>query len=278
MADVPAKSDDLIHHAVTQVRGQNVILDSDLAEIFGTQTKKLNQAVKRNAERFGEKYAFRMSAEEFEALRSQSGTSKSGRGGRRYAPWVFTDHGVVMAATVLDTERAIEASRLIVEVFVEVRRRLDHHAPTPTTPAATGPSQTHWKKVEQRLQAALDLLLDSVVDRKEKLSVREEAQNLIEESVRHLKDRLKKAGLENEEIAARVTKLLAESEEKKAVAARNHAETEAIEFQTLVRKLRLLMEANKAMAESQPDDFLNVLRDLSEQPLGTGPGVHIVSR
>lgn len=96
---------DKIEATIITMRGERVILDSDLADLFGVQTKRLNEQVKRNAERFGEKYTFQLKKGEFDLLRSQSATSKKGRGGRRYPPWVFTEYGVVMAATVLQTTK-----------------------------------------------------------------------------------------------------------------------------------------------------------------------------
>jgi hypothetical protein len=104
-----------IHRAVITCRVRNVILDADLADVFGEETKRLNERVKRNAGRFGEKYVFQLTEEEFAGLRSQSATSNPGRGGRRYLPRVFTEHGVVMAATVLNSEKAIEAHRAMAE-------------------------------------------------------------------------------------------------------------------------------------------------------------------
>jgi hypothetical protein len=262
-------------HAILQIRGRNVITDAELAAVFGVETRVLNQAVKRNADRFGERYAFQLTEAEFAALRSQTVTSNPGRGGRRYAPWVFTEHGVVMAATVLDSERAAEASKLIVDVFVEVKRRLVSGAgqslaliPSPgeivPLPAAgpLGKLTGLWEGMGPRLQAALNHVLDTVINTKDQATVREEAQNLISESIEHLKERLKKSGLENEELAARATKLLAEAEKEKSIAARTKVETAALEFNLIVRKLRLLIEAHRAMAENKVDDFLLVLKEL----------------
>ena len=103
------KSTDIrkIESSIIIVRNQRVIMDNDLADLYGVQTKRLNEQIKRNAERFGEKYTFQISKNEFAILRSQNATSKAGRGGRRYPPWVFTEHGVVMAATVLDSDKAV---------------------------------------------------------------------------------------------------------------------------------------------------------------------------
>ena len=92
------------------VRGRQVLLDQDLAKVYGVSTKALNQAVKRNAERFPEDFAFRPMADEIAALRSQIVTSNAGRGGARYLPLAFTEHGAIMAASVLNSSRAIEMS------------------------------------------------------------------------------------------------------------------------------------------------------------------------
>jgi len=116
-----------IQQAILLIRGQKVMLDSDLAALFGVETKALNRAVKRNANRFPVDFMFRLSARETKNLRCQSGTS-SGHGGRRYSPLAFTEHGVIMAANVLNSKRAIEASVLVVRAFVRLRQMLATHA------------------------------------------------------------------------------------------------------------------------------------------------------
>src|SRR5581483_8889772 len=94
------------------LRHQKVILDSDLAQLYGVTVKRLNEQVKRNRERFPSDFMFQLSRREHEVLRSHFATSKEGRGGRRYLPFAFTEHGAVMAATVLNSDRAIEMSVL----------------------------------------------------------------------------------------------------------------------------------------------------------------------
>jgi phage regulator Rha-like protein len=106
------------------VRQQKVILDTDLAELYGVPVKRLNEQVKRNRERFPSDFMFRLTDEEQQTLRSQNATSKSGRGGRRYAPYAFTEHGAIMAATVLNSERAVEMSLFVVRAFVRLREML----------------------------------------------------------------------------------------------------------------------------------------------------------
>lgn len=111
------KVDSIIH----VLRGQRVILDSDLAELYGVPVKHLNQQLKRNARRFPPDFAFQLSRAEYENLRSQIVTSSSGHGGRRYLPRVFTEHGAVMAANVLNSVRAIKMSIFVVRAFVRMR-------------------------------------------------------------------------------------------------------------------------------------------------------------
>ena len=106
------------------LRGQRVILDTDLAELYGVEARHLNQQVKRNAKRFPVAFRFQISAEEFKILRSQNVISSEGHGGTRYRPHVFTEHGAIMAATVLNSERAIEMSVFVVLAFVRMRRAI----------------------------------------------------------------------------------------------------------------------------------------------------------
>jgi len=106
---------------IVRVRGHAVILDADLAMLYGVETRQLNQQMKRNQERFPKNFAFQLTKSEWERLRSQNVISK-GRGGRRYAPYVFTEHGVLMAANVLNSPKAIKTSVTIVEAFVKLRR------------------------------------------------------------------------------------------------------------------------------------------------------------
>ena len=106
------------------LRQQKVILDTDLAGLYGVSVKRLNEQVKRNHERFPADFMFQLSAEEQESLRLQNATSKITRGGRRYAPYAFTEHGAIMAATVLNSARAVEMSVFVVRAFVRLREML----------------------------------------------------------------------------------------------------------------------------------------------------------
>jgi phage regulator Rha-like protein len=121
-----------VESRILVLRGRRVILDSDLAELYGVEVKRLNEQVKRNAERFPQDFVFRVTVGD---LRSQIATSKltvkstgktrlSKRGGRRYQPYAFTEHGAIMVAAVLNSKRAVEMSLFVVRAFVHMREAL----------------------------------------------------------------------------------------------------------------------------------------------------------
>jgi phage regulator Rha-like protein len=109
-----------IESLIHNIRGKKVILDSSLANLYGVTTKRFNEQIKRNIERFPDDFMFILTEQEFDNLRSQIATS-SLHGGRRYSPKVFTEHGALMAANVLNSSRAIEMSVFIVRAFVKMR-------------------------------------------------------------------------------------------------------------------------------------------------------------
>jgi len=106
------------------LRNQKVILDTDLAELYGVPVKRLNEQIKRNPQRFPDDFLFTLTSEEYQNLKSQDATSGSSHGGRRYLPHAFTEHGAIMAATVLNSKRAIEMSVFVVRAFVEMRQAM----------------------------------------------------------------------------------------------------------------------------------------------------------
>jgi hypothetical protein len=116
-----------IERAILMFRGQRVMLDSDLAQLYGVETKVLNRAVKRNRARFPADFMFQLTSEEAEALRCQIGTSNTGRGGRRFRPYAFTEQGVAMLSSVLHSRRAVQVNVEIMRAFVRLRRWLVTH-------------------------------------------------------------------------------------------------------------------------------------------------------
>ena len=114
--------------AIATARGQRVILDSDLAALYGVPTKRFNEQVRRNQDRFPADFMFRLSPEEHESLRSQFATLKTGRGQhRKYLPLAFTEHGAIMAAMVLNSPRAVEVSVYVVRAFIRLREAAITH-------------------------------------------------------------------------------------------------------------------------------------------------------
>ena len=122
---IPVES---IERSILLIRHHKVMLDSDLAELYGVTTKRLNEQVKRNRARFPEDFMFQLTASEAEILRSQIATSKKGGGGRRYRPYAFKEQGVAMLSSVLNSERAIQVNIEIMRAFVRLRRMLASHA------------------------------------------------------------------------------------------------------------------------------------------------------
>lgn len=120
-AIVPAER---IESRILLIRGHKVMLDSDLAALYGVPTKALVQAVSRNKERFPADFMFQLSPQEFKILRSRTVTSNAGRGGRRYAPYAFTEQGVAMLSSVLRSKRAILVNIQIMRAFVKLRKML----------------------------------------------------------------------------------------------------------------------------------------------------------
>ena len=148
---VPATS---VESRILTIRGQKVIIDSDLAEIYGVETSALNRAIKRNLTRFPTDFIFQITREEVTDLRCQFGISNKGRGGRRFLPYVFTENGAVMAASVLNSPEAIRMSVFVVRAFVQMRDLL------------TGSRElaAELKKLEATLTARLDVHETAIVD------------------------------------------------------------------------------------------------------------------
>jgi hypothetical protein len=109
---------------IREIRGERVILDTDLARVYGVPTFRFNEAVKRNLERFPADFRFQLTPDETAVLTSQIAMSKPGRGGRRTLPYAFTEHGAIMAANVLNSPRAVEMSIYVIRAFIKIRAAL----------------------------------------------------------------------------------------------------------------------------------------------------------
>ena len=171
---------DLIRSRIFTIRGVQVMLDRDLAELYGVATKALNQAVKRNIERFPERYMFQLNKDDVANMRSQIVTLNSDNpgsilrsqivtsrwGGTRYLPYAFTEHGIIMLASVLNSPTAVEASVRITDTFVAMRRALASIAPLLSRIEATERRQLKLEDSQVRNEERFKLILDAMQDKK----------------------------------------------------------------------------------------------------------------
>lgn len=159
-----------VKNLIYEIRDYKVMLDSDLANLYEVPTKRLNEAVKRNIARFPKHYMFQLTNEEFESLRSQFATSNKSRGGRRYMPYVFTEQGVAMLSTVLNSEKAIQINIKIIDTFVQMRQWvLDNKELTKRVTDIENYLMNYAKdnnKEIEKIYEAIDLLMDRTKPRK----------------------------------------------------------------------------------------------------------------
>ncbi len=141
-----------IERLILLIRGHKVMLDSDLAELYGVTTKRLNEQVRRNLSRFPEDFIFQLTESETHLLRSQFATSKEGRGGRRYLPYAFTEQGVAMLSSVLNSERAIKVNIEIMRAFVRLRQIL----------ASNKELAKRLDELEQKYDAQFKIVFDAI--------------------------------------------------------------------------------------------------------------------
>jgi hypothetical protein len=149
-----------VESRILVLRQHKVLLDTDLATLYGVSVKRLNEQVKRNRERFPSDFMFQLTAQEYEALRSQFATPKQGRGGRRFLPYAFTEHGAIMAATVLNSERAIKMSVFVVRAFVRLREALGTNRQlTAKLDELERRLETHDTRIQELIEAIRELMV-----------------------------------------------------------------------------------------------------------------------
>jgi hypothetical protein len=264
MADPLLPSVRLLAPDIFEVRGERVMLDARVAQSFGTETKRVNEAVARNPEKFSPTHAFQLSPAEHDALRSQAATSNAGRGGPRYPPHVFTIKGVARLATVLNTDEALRATDLIIDTFLLVYAQVaDGRAriaiPQPSQYRSSPESRRAIQKFRGRLVDALTALLDSVVDVQSKRTVREVAQHLGSEALQHMQERLRTRGMQNAKLEADTGLLLAQAEQVLAATRKTHAEADTIGIQNLERRIDVVKKLIDMSRDLEPAEFVQLL-------------------
>lgn len=244
-------------------RGQRVVLDAEVAALFGVETRRLNEQVRRNADRFGEDFAFQLSRAETTDLISQNATS-SLHGGRRKAPVVFTEHGVVMAATLLRSERAVAASRFIVRAFVAGRQAVAprrHGENLPAQPLPIGAESRAG--LMEKLDRALGRVLDAIVEPDTGATVRDEARAVALEGLGAIRAHLRRPGVENERTLAEIQKLLKEAEALDAEITARQVETDHRRLALVAKQLRIAIEVQRFLDTGSAEGLMTVLHDLA---------------
>jgi hypothetical protein len=258
-------SDDRLQ--VLLVRDMPVILDADVAKGFGTDTKRINEAVRRNPEKFTEEHTFALSAEEFAALRSQIATSNAGRGGTRHTPHVYTAKGVARLATILNTDAALRATDLIIDTFLEVQHQIvsgrkQIAISQPSRLRAEDDDDHHSgniAKVRRQLASAVTALLDTVIDTAKDKTVRQTSQELTSGALDHVRERLRAKGLENAKLEADTMLVLAEAEKVMAEVRKTHAEADGIDIDNIGKRIAVVRELMTLVREAEPSEVVQLL-------------------
>lgn len=257
MPDEP--SSEAIRSQIVTLRGRAVMLDADLAALYCTSTMRLNQQVKRNIARFPDMFAFQLTSEEFANLKSQNVISSSGHGGRRKAPWAFTEHGVAMAATVLTSPRAVEVLQLIIDVFVDTRQQMLSGA------AARNESGRHRKRlasIYKKLEQFSEVILDVEINKRDRTTVRDEAEALTTSVLDAVKAHLADKQVRNEEVIAEIHRKMAETDKLRAEARKVHAEADALDIKNLRDRFELMKSITATLAESDPQPLITAMDEL----------------
>ncbi|MBU2532888.1 MAG: ORF6N domain-containing protein [Alphaproteobacteria bacterium] len=257
---------------VVMVRGERVMLDQRVAVAFGTETKRVNEAVARNREKFDETHCFQLSEVEFDALKSQSATPNKGRGGRRLPPHVFTVKGVARLATVLTTPAALRATDLIIDTFLLVQAQLSEgrrtiSVPEPDRYRATDEHRDEIAKLRKRLAGAVARLLDTMIDAEGEQTLRQASQTLGSKAIANIQERLRSKGLENAKLEADSSLVLAQAEKVLAEARKARAEADGIDIDNFERRISAVRKVAGLIRELEPPEVVGLIEGFDEEPL-----------
>ncbi|KAJ57490.1 hypothetical protein ACMU_03005 [Actibacterium mucosum KCTC 23349] len=248
------------------LRGRLVMLDRDVADLFGTTTKRLNQAtLSRNADKFPEDYAFRATDAETEDLRSQIVT-RNPDAKRITAPTVYTEEGVIMCATVLKTDRAVEVTKRVVRTFVAVQRQMDERRnrdvsdPLPDLGAVEAVQVP--PVLSQKVQGYIDKLANVTLTQAQRDAVMEEVQAFKAEGFAALHAFTKRPTIKTATAAADLRKRMAEAELAEEKVRQERTETRDKERLALIRDALLVAEFERAQKAATAEEFARILRGL----------------
>ena len=234
------------------VRGQRVILDADVAEFYGKSTSAVNQQRSRNQSNFPGTYAFQLTQDEWDGLKSQFVISRS-HGGRRTLPWAYTEHGFAMISTRLRGEKAAYLSRIIIDTFISYRR-----GTLPQERTLVGSTaESHRARIQNAIYKQMELLLATELPTGE--TVASELKSITKSAIGRVKAVLDAPGIKNEKISAEIKKLEAETEKLYAEAQKTNAEAASIWADVYKKRLDMIVQLREMAAQLERDDAVALL-------------------
>jgi len=258
MAKKPSKAiatkDELtaIENAIIIVRDTPVILAHDLAFFFETETRTINQYRSRNQSRFGSDYAFQLSKEEWDNLKSQNVISSDDHGGARARPWVYTEHGVAMMSMGMKSDQAVRLSKVIIDTFVEYRR-----GTLPTTPVLAGPKAVaHRRSLQEKIYKQMEQFLEVELPTSDGHTVRDELGGIATKALGRIKAVLDTPAKQNEKISAEVAKILAEAEKLYAETRKLNVETDTLMLENYRARLDFIRDLREMAQQLERDDWM----------------------
>jgi len=234
------------------VRGQRVILDADVAAFYGRSASAVNQQRSRNQPRFPGTYAFQLTQNEWDALKSQTVISRS-HGGRRTLPWAYTEHGFAMLSTRLRGEMAADLSQIIIETFVSYRRGTLPRERTLVGPAGTG----RRARLQDAIYQQMELLLTADLPTGE--TVASELKSITTRAIGRVKAVLDAPAMKNERISAEIKKLEAETAKLYTEAQKTNAESASIWADVYQKRLGILAQLREMAVQLERDDVMEIL-------------------
>lgn len=258
---------EILTHAANAftLRGEPVMLAPDVALIFEVEPREIVQNITRNPDIFPERYAFQLTRDEVEGLRSAGVISKPGRGGSRALPWAVTRKGAMRLATIMKTPRAIQATDIFIDVFDEILRQVQAGAgqltiANPTRLIETEADRRMIANLRQQLSDAVGGLLDTVVDAKAKTTVADELRAVSAEAVGHLKAWLQSNSVANEKIRAETLLILEQAQD---LYERRQADMEDRALERVFRRIAAVREVMTLYRDLEPSALVDLTRSFA---------------
>lgn len=243
-----------VKNAIIEIRATPVMLAGDLADFFDTTASAVNQYRARNADKFTLDYAFQLTAEEWDALKSQNVISKKGRGGSRTPPWAYTEHGVAMMSMGMKSEVAVRLANVIIDTFIDLRR-----GTLPTERVIAGPDVASTRRaLQKKIYTQIEQLLDAKLPTADGATLREEMGSIAQSALGRIKAVLDAPAKSNEKISAEVAKILAEAEKVYAETRKLNAETDKLIMENYRARLEFIRDLREMAMQLERDDWLAV--------------------